>query len=150
MRRLALLAGILGCSLASFGQAIAEGALTHALSTATGTAVGKALGTATNQMTNRVSGRLGQETSTTVPRSRIQTVKPGAQNSAAVPYSGTTSEPPSGGSMIASIQGATPQPACEPAAQISEGKTADPIQKPAPCASTNAPHPSMITLPAPK
>jgi len=150
MRRLALLAGILVCSAGAFGQAMAEGALTHALSTATGTAMGKALGTATNQMTNRVSGRLGQQTSPTAPRSKIQTVKPGVQNSAAVSPSGTTAEPPAGGSLIASIQGAAPPVPCDSPAKDPQSKQTDSTQKPAPCPSTADTHPSEITLPAAK
>src|ERR1700687_6122947 len=124
MRGLALLAGILVCSAGAFCQAMAEGALTHALSTATSTAVGKALGTATNQMTNRVAGGPGQQTSTTVPRSRIQTVKPSLQKPGAIP-AGTTAEPPSGGSLIASIQGAAPPPTCESAAKDSPSHQPD-------------------------
>jgi hypothetical protein len=149
MRRLALLAGILVCSAGAFAQAIAEGALTHALSTATSTAVGKALGTATNQMTNRIAGRLGQQTSTSVPRSRIQTVKPGVQKPG-VPPSGTTAEPPSGGSLIASIQGAAPQATCDSAAKDSQSQQPDSAQKPAPCPSTTDAYQSVITLPAAK
>jgi hypothetical protein len=149
MRRLTLLAGILVCSAAAFGQAMAEGALTHALSTATGTAVGKALGTATNQMTNRVAGKLGQQTQNAAPRSRIQMAKPGVQKPG-VPVAGTTSEPPSGGSMIASIQGAAPQPTCESALQDSQGNKTDSAKNPSPCSSTADTHPSVITLPAAK
>lgn len=150
MRGLALLAGILAYSIGAFGQAMAEGALTHALSTATTSAVGKALGNTTNQMTNRVAGHLGQQTSPAVPRSRIQAAKPGAQNSTAVPPSGTTAEPPPGGSMIASIQGAKLQPVCEPVAQDSASKKSDSASQPAPCPSSASTHPFEITLPAPK
>src|SRR5258708_39673922 len=150
MRRLALLAGILVCSAGAFGQAMAEGALTHALSTATGTAMGKALGTATNQMTSRVAGRLGQQTSPAVPRSKIQTVRPGVQKSAAVPPSGTTAEPPAGGSLIASIQGAAPQAKCDSTTQDSQNQQPDSTSKPAACPATTDSHPSEITLPAAK
>ena len=149
MRRLALLAGILVCSAGAFGQAMAEGALTHALSTATGAAMGKALGTATNQMTNRVTGRLGQQTATPVPRSRIQTIKPGVQTPG-VPAAGTTAETPSSGSMIASIQGAAPQSACNSATKDSQGKQTDSAQKINPCPSTTDAYQSVITLPAAK
>jgi hypothetical protein len=150
MRGLALLAGVLVCSVCAFGQAMAEGALTHALSTATGTAMGKAMGNVTNQMANRVAGRLGQQTSTAVPKSRIQMIKPGVQGTAAVPPSGTAAEPPAGGSLIASIQGAAPQPACDSSAQDSSSKKTDPSEKPPACATPNDNHPSEITLPAPK
>ena len=153
MRGLALLAGILVLSASAFGQAMAEGALTHALSTATSTAVGKAMENSTNQMTKRVAGHLGQQTSPAVPRSRIQTARPGVQNSVqkstAVPPSGTTAEPPPGGSLIASIQGAAPQPACASTAKDSQSKT-DSASKPAGCPPAADSHPSMITLPAPK
>ena len=154
MRGLALLAGILVLSASAFGQAVAEGALTHALSTATSTAVGKAMGNATNQMTNRVVGRLGQQTPPAVPRSRIQTVRPSAQNSeqnsTAVPPSGTTAEPPPGGSLIASIQGAKLQPACNSAAKEPQDKPSDSVSKPPSCPATTDAHPSEITLPAPQ
>ena len=150
MRRLTLLAGILLCSAGAFSQAIAEGALTHALSTATSTAVGKALGTATNQMTHQVADRLGQQTSTPVPRSRIQTIKPGVQKPAGVPPAGTTAEPPSGGSLIASIQGAAPQPTCDSAAKNSQSKQPDSAQKPTACPSTTEAYQSVINLPAAK
>ena len=149
MRGLVLLAGILVCSAVAFGQAMAEGALAHALSTATSTAVGKPLGAATNQMTNRVTGRLGQQTSTPVSRSRLQTVKPGVQKPG-VPAAVTSTEPPSGGSLIASIQGAAPQPACESAAKGSQSKQTDSVQKPAVCPSTTDAYQSVITLPAAK
>src|SRR6266567_602895 len=150
MRRLALLAGILVCSAGALGQAIAEGALTHALSTATSSAMGKALGTATNQMTNRVAGRLGQQTSPAVPRSKIRTLKPRVRQSAAVAPSDTTAEPPAGSSLIASIQGAAPQPACNSGAQDSPNKQTDSAQKPAACPSTTGAYQSVITLPAAK
>ncbi len=150
MRRLALLAGILLCAAGAFGQAMAEGALAHALSAATGTAMGKALGNVTNQMTNRVAGRLGQQTSTPGSRSRVQRVKPGVQNSAAVPPSGTTAEPPAGGSLIASIQGAAPQAKCDSTTQDSQNQQPDSTSKPAACPATTDSHPSEITLPAAK
>jgi hypothetical protein len=150
MRKLALLAAILVSSAAAFGQAMAEGALTHALSTATGAAMGKALGTATNQMTTGVAGRLGQPRATPVPRSRIQTVRPGIQKPG-VPTSGTTAEPPAGGSLIASIQGAAPPATCDSPANDAQGKQPDSAQKkPVPCPSTADTHPSEITLPAAK
>ena len=150
MRGLAILVGVLMCSVPSFSQAIAEGALTHALSTATGTAMGKAMGNVTNQMANRVAGRLGQQTPTQGPKSRIQTVKPGAQNTTATPPSGTSAEPPAGGSLISPIQGAAPQPACDSTAKDSENKQPDSISRPAACPTGNDSHPSEITLPAPK
>jgi hypothetical protein len=128
---------------------MAEGALTHALSTATGTAMGKALGNATNQMTTRVAGRLGQQTSTPVPKSKIQAIKPGVLGIPAV-QSGTTAEPPAGGSLIASIQGAKLQPACDSTAKDSQTKQPDSVSKPASCPATADAHPSEITLPAPQ
>ena len=158
MRRLPLLACVVICSAAAFGQAAAEGALTHALSTATGTAVGKTLGNVTNQMATRVSTQLGQQTavskstsksaSTAVSKSNAQTIKPGAQEPAAT-Y-GTTPEPPAGGSMIASVQGAAPQPACDSASADSPSKQLDSASKAATCPAASDSHPSEITLPAPK
>ena len=152
MRGLAILAGVLMCSVAAFSQAIAEGALTHALSTATGSTMGKAMGNVTNQMASHVAGRLGQQTTPAVPKSKIQTIKPGPQNSAAVPASGTTAEPPAGGSgsLIASIQGAAPEPTCASGAKDSPNAKTDSAQKAQPCSATSDAHPSQITLPAPK
>ncbi len=142
--------GILLCSAAAFGQATVEGALTHALSTTTGTAMGKALGNVTNQMATRVTGQLGQQTSHVVPKSKIQTVKPVAQTASVAPPSGTTAEPPAGGSLIASIQGAKLQPACDPTAKDSPDKPADSASKPPSCPATTDAHPSEITLGAPQ
>ena len=149
MRGSALFIGILMCSTAAFGQATVEGALTHALSTATGTAVGKAMGNVTNQMANRVTGQLGQQTSPAAPKSKIHTVKLGAQNAAAPPSSGNT-EPTSTGSFIASIQGAAPQPACDSSVGSFKDKKTDDTQKSATCPSATDSHPSEITLPAPQ
>lgn len=150
MRGSTLLASVLLCSATAFGQATVEGALTHALSTTTGTAMGKAMGNVTNQMATRVTGQIGQQTSHAVPKSKILTVKPGAQNAVTQPPSGTTAEPPVGGSLIASIQGAKLQPACDPAAKESPDKPADSVSKPPACPATTDAHPSEITLPAPQ
>ena len=149
MRGLVLVAAILVCSVVAFGQAMAEGALAHALSTATSTTVGKALGATTNQMSHRVAGHLGQQTSPPASRSRLQRVQPGVQNPG-VPAAVMSTEPPSGGSLISSIQGAAPQPTCESAAKDSAGKQTDSAQKPAVCPSTSDAYQSVITLPAAK
>jgi hypothetical protein len=113
------------CLLTSvaIAQAAAEGALTHALSSGMETSRGSAGGHATNQM----AGRVAQQTSHAVPR---QAVAAGARRAGATPStpatqattSATTAAPPSGGSMIVSIQGAArPQPVCTPASKPAEG-----------------------------
>jgi hypothetical protein len=130
-------------------QAAVEGALTHGLSGAASAGAGKALG----QFGNQLAGRLGQQTSNAV-RPAVTTVR--TQKAGKLPQTAApTTTATSGGSMIASIQGAEPQPtkACAPEAA---GKPAEDVQKQTACnkatASTleqNA-HPSEITLPAPK
>jgi len=147
---MALFAAVLMPSTAAFAQATAEAALTHALSSATGAAVGKTLGAVTNQMATRVSGQLGQQTTAAVPKSKAQPVKSAARNSDSAPSYGTTSEPPAGGSLVVSIQGAAPQPPCDSTPKDSPSK-ADSASKPPACpAAASDSHPSEITLPAPK
>jgi len=139
------LVGIAVCFLALSGlaspQAAVEGALTHGLSGAASASAGKALG----QVGNQLAGRLGQQTSNAV-RPAVTTVRPGAQKIVKVPRTVTPPVPAAnGGSLIASIQGAEPQPvkACS-----------TPDKKQDQCAGTNAAdkdsHPSEITLPAAK
>ena len=139
------LVGIVVCFLALAGiasaQAAVEGALTHGLSGAASASAGKALG----QIGNQLAGRLGQQTSNAV-RPAVTTVRPGAQKIVKVPRAVTPPLPAAnGGSLIASIQGAEPQPvkACS-----------TPDQKQGQCVGTNAAdkdsHPSEITLPAAK
>ena len=139
------LLGTVVCFLALSGlasaQAAVEGALTHGLSGAASASAGKALG----QIGNQLAGRLGQQTSNAV-RPAVTTVRPGAQKMVKVPRTVTAPVPaPSGGSLIASIQGAEPQPA---------KACSTPDQKQGQCVGTNAAdkdsHPSEITLAAAK
>jgi hypothetical protein len=162
----ALAIASLSCSLTSgaSAQAAAEGALTHALSSGMGSSLGNAMGRATNQM----AGRVGQQTSHAVPKQAVVT---GARRAgttsiatpAQTPKSATTAAPPSGGSMIVSIQGAArPQPACAPIPKTPEATppaTSDsavlvsppPSSQMANCTASADPtafaHPSEITLP---
>jgi hypothetical protein len=164
-----LLAGLVFISAGAFAQGAAEGALSHSLSTSMGTAAGKALGNATNQMANRVTGKLGQQTATPVRRPVVTPVptnaKPaGVQTAAQVDHS-TTAEPPAGGSLIQSIQGAVPQSCVTiqstetqaPAASATDAqnpqgkdKKVEPAVKPKPCPPSANAYQSVINLPAPK
>jgi hypothetical protein len=123
MRRWILALGLatgLGFSSDAFAQAAAEAALAHSMSTATGTAMGTTLGRATNQM----AGRLGQQTSRTV-QPRVTTIKPGLKRLIKVSSAtSTTATQPSGGSMIASVQGGGLRQSgaeCTPEAPASQG-----------------------------
>jgi hypothetical protein len=162
----ALAIASLSCSLTSgaSAQAAAEGALTHALSSGMGSSLGSAMGRATNQM----AGRVAQQTSHAVPRPAVVTGahRTGITSTAApaqTPKSATTAAPPSGGSMIISIQGAArPQPTCAPVSKPTEATppaTSDSAVPTSPPASSQMPnctasadptafaHPSEITLP---
>ncbi len=146
----------------AFPQGAAEAALTNSLSSATASTAGKALGGATNQMTGRVAGRLGQQPSSASPQVSVKPVRPGAQDRVKL-TPGTTSEPPAGGSLIQSIQGAAPQAECVPAAASSP---TPPASSPSPagagqkhailktgastCPGAINFYPSVITLAAPK
>ncbi|HEV2699614.1 MAG TPA: hypothetical protein VGU90_16600 [Terriglobales bacterium] len=153
MRKLMLVvlaaAGLIAFSANALGQAASEAVLTHSISTSIGTHVGTALGNATNQL----AGKLGQQTSTAVPRQVITTVKPGAQGKAKLPPATTTPQGPSNGSLIASIQGGEPKAAtCTPAAKPTDIK-AQPIsapQKNCQAPGRDAAHPAVVNLPAPQ
>jgi hypothetical protein len=102
-----VLTAVIGFSGEARAQAAAEAALGHAMSSATGTAMGTTLG----RVTNQVAGKLGKQTSNAV-QPVVTAVNPGTQRQTRVPRT-STMQPglPSGGSMIASIQGgASPQP----------------------------------------
>ena len=130
------------------GQAAVEGALTHALSGATGTAAGKALG----QVGNQLAGRLGQQTSNVVTP-RVTTARPGPQKGMRAPAVATQPPTASTGSLIASIQGGETSNAKSCAPQNSEKKASPETAADCNVAKTltnTDPHPSEITLPAPK
>jgi hypothetical protein len=150
--RTTLVACVVTFSVSAFAQAAAEAALSHAAATSMGTAAGKALGQATNQMTNRVAGKLGQQTPNAAQRSAVTKVRAPVQSQTEVEPT-TTAEPPAGGSMIQSIQGAAPQAACTTYTPADSKAAANPAgQKngcPAPPQNGNT-HPSMITLPPAK
>ena len=162
-----LLAGLVFMSVGAFAQGAAEAALGHALSTSMGTAAGKSLGNVTNQLGNRTAVRLGQQGTAKAPRpvvnnSKVMSVpKPGTVQPADQIDYGTTAEPPSGGTLIQSIEGAGPE-SCVNVAQGSEAqaaeleaKTADakkiaaaPTQKA--CAPSTSAFRSVINLPPAK
>jgi len=158
---LAILALIcVGSAPSAFSQAAAEAILTHSMSTATETKVGTALGRATNQL----AGRIAQQTSNATTRAAIHTTKPIPQKQTRAPRSVVaTPEQPGSGSLIASIQGAEPQPTevkCAPAATPSEPKNAQAnsaagksncsANKTAPTVHDEKAYQSVITLPAAK
>jgi hypothetical protein len=150
--RTTLVACVVTFSAGAFAQAAAEAALSHAAATSMGTAAGKALGQATNQMTNRVAGKLGQQTPNAAQRPAATKVRSAVQSQTEVEPT-TTAEPLAGGSMIQSIQGAAPQPACTISTPADSKAAADPASQkggcPAPPQNGNS-HPSMITLPPAK
>jgi hypothetical protein len=164
----ALAIASLSCFLtsAASAQAAAEGALTHALSSGVGTGLGNAMGRATNQM----AGRVAQQTSHAVPKQAVATggAKRAGATSTAIsgtqaPNAATTAAPPSGGSMIVSIQGAArTQPACAPVSKPSDATPAAKADDSVPASPKVLPpatnctvsadptaiaHPSEITLP---
>jgi hypothetical protein len=154
---LALSCLILTFDGSAFSQAAAEAALTHGLSSAAGSSLGKAMGNATGQL----AGKLGQQTSNAVSRQRPSTMKLGS--AAAVKTAApTTSEPPTSGSLILSVQGAASQPAnCAPAQQKTEAslpKSEVPVTGSHPAVANCAPsisqdadsHPAVLNLPAAK
>jgi hypothetical protein len=156
MRSLILRTTVVACvltfSASAFAQAAAEAVLSHAAATSMGTAAGKALGQATNQMTNRVAGRLGQQTPNAAQRPAVTKARAAVQSQTEVEPT-TTAEPPAGGTMIQSIQGAAPQPGCTTDNPADSKAAANPASQkggcPAPPQNGNA-HPSMITLPPAK
>jgi hypothetical protein len=150
--RTMLIACVVTFSVSAFAQAAAEAALSHAAATSMGTAAGKALGQATNQMTNRVAGRLGQQTPNAAQRPAVTKARAAVPSQTEVEPT-TTAEPPAGGTMIQSIQGAAPQPTCTTYAPADSKTAGNPAGQnggcPAPPQNGNT-HPSMITLPPAK
>lgn len=133
-------------------QAIAEGALTHGAAATASAGAGKAMGGIANQL----AGKLGQQTSNAI-RPAVTTVKPGVRGPNRIPQTATTSAPPAGGSLIASVQGGEPQAPEAKCAPASETKSSQGTPKQANCgvklrpaAEDPAAHPSEITLPAAK
>jgi len=149
-----LIVAFMACSGSALAQAAAEATLTHGLSAGASSSAGSAFG----KLGNQLAGRLGQQVSATAPRQVITTVRPGVQKQSKVSRLTTQTtpvQPATGGSMIASIQGAEPQPtACAPVAPADTKTATTPAQKPSNCsapASTDAIlYKSEITLPASK
>lgn len=152
-------------SAVAFAQGAAEAALSHSLSTSMGSAVGKALGNVTNKAAGQVAGTVRQQTSVSSRRPVAPVAAPArsqVQTVAQVDF-GTTSEPPAGGSLIQSIEGAAPN-SCVAIAQSSTDAPASavPPDAKAPVAKTSAsalkqnscapgaPYKAVVNLPAPK
>jgi hypothetical protein len=147
---LAVLVATVGFSANASAQAAAEAVLTHSISTGIGTHVGTALGNATNQL----AGRVAQQTSTTVSRPVITTVKPGSHGNSKGPVVSTTpAESTGNGSLIASIQGGERQATgCAAAAKAADAKAPAKAATQNNCVAgatqTKDDHPSVINLPA--
>lgn len=95
-----IVVAVVASSVTLFGQAAAEGALTHALSSAAGSTAGSVMGRAANQL----AGRVGQRVSTAASTHQFSTVK-NVPRTATLPRQASPAASPSGGSLIASIQG---------------------------------------------
>ncbi len=151
-----LIVALMACSGSALAQAAAEAALTHGLSAGASSSAGSAFG----KLGNQLAGRLGQQVSTAAPRQVITTVRPGVQKRGGVSRAPTqtTPGPPTttGGSLIASIQGAEPQAStCASAVPADTKVAATPAaQKPGNCSVPASPnailYKSEITLPASK
>jgi hypothetical protein len=156
----AIVAAFVLISSAAFAQGAAEAALAHSLSTSMGAAVGKAMGNVTNTAAGQVSGRVKQQISTSrrAPVPVPVTSKPIAQTMAQRDY-GTTAEPPNGGSLIQSIEGAGPRtcvitrqsenPAAAANSKTPDVKAPDTAQKENSCPPA-LPYKAVINLPAAK
>lgn len=144
---LALIA-VAAFSVHASAQATFETLMTHSISTAVGTHAGTALGRATNALAEKV----GNRTSTVVPRTThgTQTAAAARRTRGGSTAVGTTPQTPvtsdGNGSLIASIQGGertNSAPAC------AEKTSATGAQAPN-CAPAGDSHPSVVNLPAPK
>lgn len=133
-RGLAVLGAFVLVSAGAFAQGAAEAALSHSLSTSMGTAVGRALGNAGNRAATQVAGGIRQQTS--MSSRRINPAKSQVQ-AVAQTASGTTSEPPAGGSLIQSIEGAAPR-TCVTIAQNSAEAMSDTKINAATASNSNA------------
>ena len=95
-----IVVAVVASSITLFGQAAAEGALTHALSSAAGSTAGSVMGRAANQL----AGRVGQRVSGAASTHQFSTMK-NVPRTATPPRQAAPATSPSGGSLIASIQG---------------------------------------------
>jgi hypothetical protein len=150
-----IVVAVVASSVTLFGQAAAEGALTHALSSAAGSSAGSSMGRAANQL----AGRVGQRVSSAASTHQFSTVK-NVPRAATPPRQPSPAASPSGSSLIASIQGGeATDTSC-----ASGGNTTQttPVNKPENpnakvrngCSVTTGngrdEHPSVINLPLPK
>lgn len=149
-----VIAVLMGCSVTLFGQAAAEGALSHALSSAAGSTAGRTLGGAAV----RLAGRVGQRVSSPALTRQSSTMKN-------VPRTATSAQPspaasPLGTSLIVSIQGGeATDSSCASSGNTTQmtpaGKPENPNAKVRNgCSITNDTraddHPSVINLPPTK
>lgn len=149
-----IIATLVGCSVTLFGQAAAEGALSHALSSAAGSTAGRTLVGAAN----RLAGRVGQRVSSATSTRQFSTMKN-------VPRTATSPQPspaasPFGTSLIVSIQGGeATDSSCASSGSIAQTTPAGNLENPNAkvrngCSITNGTsaddHPSVINLPPTK
>jgi hypothetical protein len=142
------LTAIAAFSVPASAQATFETLMTHSISTAVGTHAGTALGRAANALADRV----GNSTSTVVPRTTLGPQRAAGARRAQVgsTAAGTTSQTAAAsagnGSLIASIQGeerTNSAPACAEKTSAAGAQASS-------CAPAADSHPSVVNLPAPK
>jgi len=150
-----IVVAVVASSVTLFGQAAAEGALTHALSSAAGSTAGSIMGRTANQL----AGRVGQRVSNTASTHQFSTVKT-VPRTATPPRQASPTASPSGSSLIASIQGGeATATSCASSGNTAQTTPADKPENPNAkdrngCSvATGNPtndHPSVINLPLPK
>ena len=142
-------------SVTLFGQAAAEGALTHALSSAAGSTAGSIMGKAANQL----AGRMGQRVSSAASTHQSSTVK-NLTRTVTPPRQASPAASPSDSSLIASIQGGeVTNTSCASSGNTTQTTPAEKPENPNAkvrngCSVTTGnitnDHPSVINLPLPK
>lgn len=146
-----VIAVLAGCSVTLFGQAAAEGALSHALSSAAGSTAGRTLGGAAN----RLAGRVGQRVSSAVSNRQFSTMKNVPRTATSAQANPSAS--PFGTSLIVSIQGGeATDSSCASSGNTTQMTPAGEPENPNAkvrerCSITNGTsaddHPSVINLP---
>lgn len=146
---------VMASSVTLFGQAAAEGALTHALSSAAGSTAGSIMGRAANQL----AGRVGQRVSSAASSHQFSTMKNVPRTATPAGQAGPAASP-SPGSLIASIQGGeATDTSCVSSGNTTQTRAAEKPENPnvkvrngcsvTPGNGTDD-HPSVINLPLPK
>lgn len=146
---------VMASSVTLFGQAAAEGALTHALSSAAGSSAGSIM----NRAANQLAGRVGQRVSGAASTHQFSTMK-NVPRTATPPRQAGAAASPSSGSLIASIQGGeATNTSCVPSGNTTPTTPAEKPENPnvkvrsgcsVPAGNGTEDHPSVINLPLPK